>query len=308
MFLLRGVQHVLKLQLKLRPSARDAKAPRPLLREHGTPTSRWDRRLFDDPVPVSLGPNATCRDTMIDPRHRTQLRTTDVQVWTARVDGLHATAEYIALLDDAERARAARFSFERDRSHYVQSHGILRLILSGYLGVEASELTFIRGRSGKPQLTRVSGQPPLEFSLSHSGDYCMVAVRLEKPLGVDLEKIRDVPQLIDIAQRYFTPGEHRLLASLAGAAQRDTFFALWTQKEAVVKALGQGLGDKLDQLAFELDAMGEPQLRSCRGSLSAACQWSVTRLSSVTGYAAAVASLHPHDLVKERAWNIAAIA
>jgi len=242
------------------------------------------------------------------PRHRTQLGSNEVQVWTARVDALHAAAEYSAVLDEAERARAARFSFERDCSSYIQSHAILRLILSGYLDLEASELKFIRGRSGKPQLTGLCGQPPLEFSLSHSGDYCMVAVRLEKPLGVDLERIRDVPQLIDIAQRYFAPSEYRALETLAGAAQRDAFFALWTQKEAVVKALGQGLGEGLERLNFEINEKVGPQLGSWRETPSSACRWSITRIASLTGYTAAVASLHPYDLVKERVWNIAVAA
>ncbi len=236
---------------------------------------------------------------------RAQLRAPDIHIWLAHVDDRRMAAEYLTLLDDVERDRAERFLFERDRSRFPQSHGILRSTLSGYLDLEASDLTFLYGQSGKPRLIPLPGQPSLEFSLSHSGDYCVVAVGLGNPLGVDIEEIRDLPQMIDIARQYFSLGEFRQLASLTGALQRDAFFALWTRKEAMVKALGQGLDGKLDQIESGGKSVVRPQIRS-EGEEVPTHHRSVTQLSLLPGYAAAVASLQPHVSVTIHTWNIAA--
>ena len=120
--------------------------------------------------------------------HNAQLLATEIHVWIARTDHSHLTEEYFTYLDEAERERAARLLFEHDRSRFIQSHGILRLILSGYLGIDASKLTFSRGHLGKPTLILSPDQPALEFSLSHSGDYCAIGVGLGNPLGIDLEE------------------------------------------------------------------------------------------------------------------------
>ncbi len=223
--------------------------------------------------------------------HNTQILAREIHVWIARTDHPDMTAEYFTYLDEAERERAARLVFEHHRSRFIQSHGILRLILSGYLGIEPSKLTFSHGQHGKPTLIRSPDQPPLEFSLSHSADYCAIAVGLGMPLGIDLEKIRDVPQMAHVAERHFTPSEFQRFASLTGVARQNDFFALWTRKEAIVKALGHGLGGNPDELTFDVEGA------------AAARDLSVVQLSSLPGYFAAVATLQPDALVMEYSWQ-----
>jgi len=155
----------------------------------------------------------------------------EIHVWTAcLVDDNHATADLLRVLDRAERARAAQFSFERDRVRFIQAHGIVRQILASYCDADAAILSFARNRHGKPYLVPRPNGPDLQFSVSHSGNCCMLAVRLDHAIGIDVEKVRDLPQVVDIAQSYFTPAESRVLAALQGTAQRDAFFVLWTHK------------------------------------------------------------------------------
>ncbi len=53
----------------------------------------------------------------------------EIHVWTARLfDDDRATAGLLPILDQEERARAAQFSFERDRTRFIQTHGIVRRI------------------------------------------------------------------------------------------------------------------------------------------------------------------------------------
>jgi len=218
----------------------------------------------------------------------------EIHVWTARlVDDHHATADLVRVLGREERARAAQFSFERDRARFIQAHGIVRRILSNYCDADAATLTFACNRHGKPYLVSWANNPHLQFSVSHSDNCCMLAVRLDRPIGIDVEKVRDLPQAIDIAQGYFTPGESRALASLQGTAQRDAFFALWTHKEAMVKGLGSSLAAHLDRVEFDLDPIGGLRLVAWDGDQSVSERWSVLRLHPAPGYVAAIATAHP---------------
>jgi len=232
--------------------------------------------------------------------HRPGLSIGEIHVWTARlVDDHHATADLLRILDQEERARAAQLSFERDRVRFIQAHGIVRRILAGYCDADAAALTFARNRHGKPYLVPPANGPDLRFSVSHSGNCCMLAVRLDHPIGIDVEQVR----AIDIAQSYFTPAEDRALALLQGTARRDAFFVLWTHKEATIKGLGVSLAANLGRLEFDLDPVGSPRLAAWDGDRSVAQSWSIRPLDPAPGYVAAVASVHPIRSLTLQNWS-----
>jgi 4'-phosphopantetheinyl transferase len=223
----------------------------------------------------------------------------DIHVWTAGLaDDHHATRGLLRILDQEELARAAQLSFERDRSRFIQTHAIVRQILANYCDTDAATLTFSRNGYGKPNLVLRANCPRLQFSFSHSGSCCLLAVRLDHPIGVDVEKIRDFPQAIEIAQSYFAPAESKALASLRDMAQRDAFFVLWTHKEAAVN---------LRRLEFDLRPADGPRLVSWDGDCSVAQTWSTFRIDPVAGYVAAVASRNPIGSLTLHNWSDAAV-
>jgi 4'-phosphopantetheinyl transferase len=228
----------------------------------------------------------------------------EIHVWTARLVDEHcATADLLRTLSREERAQAAQFSFERDRVRFIQAHGVVRQILSNYSDADAVTLTFARNHHGKPYLIpRVNG-PNLQFSVSRSSNCCMLAVRLDHSIGIDVEKVRDRPQAIDIVQSYFTPAEGRALAALRGTARRDAFFALWAHKEAVVKGLGISLAAHLGRVEFDLDPAGGLRLVARDGDQSVAQKWSIVRLDHAPGYVAAVASARPIRCLTLHNWS-----
>jgi 4'-phosphopantetheinyl transferase len=226
--------------------------------------------------------------------HRPGLSIGEIHVWTARlIDDRNATADLLRILGQEERTRAAEFSFERDRVRFIQAHGIVRQILANYSDADAATLTFLRNRHGKPYLVPRANGPDLQFSVSHSGNCCMLAVRLDHSIGIDVEKVRDLPQTMDIAQSYFTPAESRDLAALQGTVRRDAFFVLWTHKEAMVKGLGVGLAANLSCVEFDLNRVGGLRFVAWDGDRSIAQRWSIFRLDPAPDYVAAVASVHP---------------
>ena len=135
------------------------------------------------------------------------------------------------VLSPDEELRAARFHFEADRARWIRAHSALRIILAGSTGTPAQELRFANGPHGKPALVDGSG---IEFSLSHSGSWGLVAVTHRVPVGVDIERIRENVNMSPLLKRL---GEKDL---------PDTQIALynrWTRREATSKAHGGALFD-----------------------------------------------------------------
>ncbi|MDJ0449346.1 4'-phosphopantetheinyl transferase superfamily protein [Methylocystis sp. JR02] len=156
-----------------------------------------------------------------------------------------------ALLDDAERARAARFAFEEDRQSYIAAHALLRAELSRRADRAPSDWRFAATALGKPFLL----DPPrdLRFSLTHTRGMVAVAVTEGLEIGVDVESEDRRAESMKLAERFFAPQEVALLRAVEGDARREMFFAVWTLKEAVVKATGQGLSRALDSFAVAPD-------------------------------------------------------
>src|SRR5438477_5745599 len=80
-----------------------------------------------------------------------------------------------ALLSEDERARAARFKFERDRCRFIAARAALRILLGRYLHVPGEEISFEYGPKGKPYLRSTENPERLQFKVSHSADLALVA-------------------------------------------------------------------------------------------------------------------------------------
>src|SRR5690606_21585801 len=116
-------------------------------------------------------------------------------------------AELRAFLSEDEEARLERLRLPRDRVRAIVARGALRVILGSLLDRHPAGLTFRYGPKGKPDLVRVPRDPDLSFSVSHSGDWVLVAVAAGQRVGADIEAIRPVPGYGRIADRYFAPRE-----------------------------------------------------------------------------------------------------
>jgi 4'-phosphopantetheinyl transferase len=83
----------------------------------------------------------------------------------------------------------------------------------------------------------------------------MVAVAIAEgtEVGVDVEPTDRRAESMKLAERFFAPEEVALLRAVEGEARRDLFFAIWTLKEAVIKATGQGLSRALDSFSVSPD-------------------------------------------------------
>ena len=209
-----------------------------------------------------------------------------VHVATVRVDRPIPGA--LDVLDDAERARAARFAFDHHRARFILAHAWLRRLLGEYVGQPPASLRFTAAPGGKPRL--LNEGTDVRFSLSHAGDLALIAAAPGIELGVDIEDVGPADR-VDLARRFFAPGEVAALETLPVAEQSGAFVRGWTRKEAFVKALGGGLRVPLDAFEVSLapDAPGQ-LLRSCSFDPEATVRWRVIALTAPPGYAAALAA------------------
>ena len=166
-------------------------------------------------------------------------------VWLCDVSSATDLRVCTALLSGEERDKANRFRFEKDRHLYTAAHGLLRVILGGYLAVPPAEVLFASAK-GKPRLAEVHGS--VQFNLSHTHGYIAVAVHPTQPVGVDVEKADPAFKWQDLMDYCLSDPERHTLTRLEPGPARHAFFNYWTRKEAFLKAIGVGLIDRLPDL------------------------------------------------------------
>ncbi len=211
----------------------------------------------------------------------------DLHVW--RVDMGAAIAQSAVLLSTLsadERERAARFSVEKYRDHFVAARGTLRRVLARYLDVQAEELTFSYGEHGKPALASQWAAADLHFNMSHSRDVALCAVARGQQVGVDVEYPRPQVNYERIAERFFSLEEFEALMELPESARRRAFYNIWTRKEAYVKARGDGIAAGLGTFSVSLAGPAE-LLRSDEGREEVA-RWRLLALDLDGDYVAAL--------------------
>jgi len=205
------------------------------------------------------------------------------------------------VLSADERQRAARFRQEGDRQRYILARIGLRDILSRYRAIAPHALQFSYGAKGKPYLETQPGVPPLEFNLSHSGDWVGVAIA-RLPVGFDLEAIRPIPQLDAILHRHFTASEQATLQPLDEAAKTLAFFRGWTAKEAFLKATGLGISAALNSVAIALEPGTAPHFCQLPPPLHLA-DWSLHTFDLAPHYPTALAIAHPSPVLHFWQWS-----
>jgi 4'-phosphopantetheinyl transferase len=219
-----------------------------------------------------------------------------VDVWLLSLDPPEAELRRLeSVISVEETARAERFVHIPDRQRYIAAHGLLRLVLSDYLATSPDAVAIRRNSDGKPRLAHPER---LRFNLSHSGLCGLLAVSINREVGVDIEEIREVGAVEDLAKTCFSPVEQAALAAVPATERSWAFFAGWTRKEAVLKALGDGLSRPLDSFDVSLARGESATLLRVEGE-----SYSVRSLEPAPGYVGALAVNGPNVTVRWRRRN-----
>ncbi|MBI3791953.1 MAG: hypothetical protein HY275_13895, partial [Gemmatimonadetes bacterium] len=99
----------------------------------------------------------------------------DIHVWRAdRGAFARHHAACLACLAPDERARQARFHFERDRDRFAVAHAVKRLLLAHYAACRPDDVAFVTGAHGKPSLAGAAHA--IEFNMTDTSDLSLIAV------------------------------------------------------------------------------------------------------------------------------------
>ena len=173
-----------------------------------------------------------------------------------------------------ELAEGARFRHPGRRRQWLLGRAAAKVLLLRLRGVggnaaAARSLRIVRQDAGWPQACTAAGEPlPLSLSISHSGEraLCAVCPKAVGALGADLEKIE--PRSAAFLEDFYTEAERRLLSRLSGRERETAVNAVWSLKEALLKALWSGLRRRATDIeilslgALAADGWRRPRLRA----------------------------------------------
>lgn len=186
-----------------------------------------------------------------------ELRLGQAHLWRY---SLNVSSERLAMLaatlDRSEQERAAALRAAQLRARFIVGRGLLRETLARYAATPPEALRLRVGACGKPAL---DGEPDsgLRFNLSHCDDLLLIAVTRQREVGVDLERVRPITSMAQIAESLFSAEERAALEGAAAELREWRFVQLWTRHEAIAKGGGGGLAraptDELGWSIFELN-------------------------------------------------------
>jgi len=207
------------------------------------------------------------------PPSRTQpiLRNDEVHVWSVSLSVADPILQELrGALSNDELLRCQRSPLLQEQNRFIAGRGSLRHILALYLDTEPQVIQFGYGHAGKPFLTNPSHD--IRFNISHSGDLALIAVTLGREIGVDVELMSVMPEMTEIANRFFSDQAKTEFLATPTGERVEVFYKCWTEKESISKCTGDGITEEKPLPADDI---------------------TVFPLSPATGYAASLAIRGP---------------
>ena len=188
-------------------------------------------------------------------KQKLPLANNEIHLWMTKPEELLGNDEllttYATLLTSKETAKQQRYKFAKDRHDALITRAFIRDLLSYYADIAPQDWQFEKGEKDKPEI--INCPLPLRFNISHTKNLIIWAVTLEDDIVCDVENTGRSNDVLDIAERYFSPKESKELFALPVAQQRNRFFDYWTLKESYIKAWGLGLAIPLKDFSFNIN-------------------------------------------------------
>lgn len=205
-----------------------------------------------------------------------------IDAWFFDLNRVAISKHWLELLSKTEKIRAAGYKFELDRTRFIAHRCILRNLLGKYLNQSPEEVGLYTSSEGKLE----NADNKIGFSLSHSGDQVAYVLGKQKYLGIDIEQVKPIDHLTEIADRFFSPSEKSAMNKSTGVDQLQTFYHIWTQKEAFVKAIGKGLDENLQE--FTVSTARERPDWEINSQDAVIKKWRIWSFKSAQGFQAAI--------------------
>lgn len=194
-----------------------------------------------------------------------------------------------SLLSPDESARADRYKVPQPRRHFIVCRATLRQLLAACLNCQPTDIEFEYGLHGKPSLRPIATSAPMiQFSVSHSADQALIAIAMDRQVGVDIEFQDPSVRILKLAKRFFSPRESAELFSLPECDQLAGFFRCWTSKEAYLKGTGFGLSFPLSKFSVSVDPHQPVKLIEVIDQPEELARWRLMSLDPTSAFSAAI--------------------
>lgn len=215
-----------------------------------------------------------------------RLNTAFIDIWRSEVAlSPGKIQDYHELLSEEEKERADKFTFPDKFEEYVVTRGLLRTALAHVLNQEAGSFVFDYTAERKPYLDKRYEEQRIAINVSHSHGQVLVAISLDRNIGIDIEKIRENVDYRKLAKRFFSSAEYEALVLYQGDPL-EAFFATWTRKEAFVKAVGKGIAFGLSEFDVNIDPLDAPRMLVTRWRADDVHKWHMKKIDTEQGYLA----------------------
>jgi 4'-phosphopantetheinyl transferase len=238
-------------------------------------------------MPIAVMPSFGDRSGPIE---KLKIGEGEVHVWYGSYNDMRPYFPLLSqTLSQTERMRGEKYRFPIDRHNYIIRHGILRALIGRYLSIHPKGIRFGMNEFGKPLIEDTCREDPLQFNLSTSNKMVLYVFAHGRRVGVDMEFIRPMEDMDAIVESCFSFDENTEFNALPVKKRQEAFYHCWTQKEAFVKALGDGLFRRLDQFDVSLIPGTPAELKRTAWDPDEATRWTLKSITPTQGYIASLA-------------------
>ncbi|MRH99226.1 4'-phosphopantetheinyl transferase superfamily protein [Kriegella sp. EG-1] len=193
--------------------------------------------------------------------------------------------EFSKTLSKDELQKASKFRFEKDRSVFITARFLLRKLIGNYLNVNPKEIDFDYSEYNKPTYL---GNTELDFNVSHSNNQIIIGFSKKLTIGVDIEKIKNDFDALDLAKNVFSNEEVNALSTYSGTSLYRAFYRGWTRKESFIKAVGEGLSYPLKSFSVTIDEDEKASFISIESKQESKQNWQLYSFIPTDGFIAAI--------------------
>jgi 4'-phosphopantetheinyl transferase len=143
-------------------------------------------------------------------------------------------------LSDLERQHTLELDDPMEKRHFVLRRSFQRNYVK-LVTASASPLPALELQHRQDTPTSYAPDPQLNLTFSSSDKLFVAASQRSGKIGIDVEKHRVIENPVELAVRFFHPGEEQYFRSLNAQNQQSEFLKFWTIKEACLKAIGKGV-------------------------------------------------------------------
>lgn len=222
----------------------------------------------------------------------------DIHLWTISLDASKDQIERLrSVLSPEEIKKASYYKFELIQHNYIVTQAVLRMLLSAYLDIRPEDVKLGVHKKGKPYIINDAS---LFFNISNSHDICVYAFSRKAEMGIDIEKIRDLPDIDLLIEKNLTPREKKYFRKDPDN-KLTRFFQFWTFKESYLKAIGEGMRLTPENLEFSLED-GTIKLQSANYGFDTA-GWQFKGFTRDGNYTGALAYTGKDTVIKEMSFD-----